>query len=241
MNFYESIADYYHHIFPLNRKHIDFIKKHTENNAKKQLLDIGCGTGHLSYELSSLFKLVDAVDLDTAMIKKAKSNFSNKGLNFHELNMLHIQNKFGKSRFDTIISFGNTIVHLNSLNNIKEFFAQCRSILRYDGSFIFQIINYDRILDEGIKGLSDIDNDFIKFQRGYKINDQLDMIEFNTSLLIKENDKLIENSINLFPIRKKDVDSLLREVGFSKLDYFGSFMGAELMPDSIPLIVVCRP
>ncbi len=71
MSFYQSIADQYEDIFPLNNMQIEFVKNSFKNEKDLSLLDIGCGTGGLSIELGKIFSKVVAIDLNEAMIKKA--------------------------------------------------------------------------------------------------------------------------------------------------------------------------
>ena len=72
MNFYESISDYYHDIFPLNKAQASFVQESFDETHQKDLLDIGCGIGELSFELSKSFHSVHAIDLDKSMISRAK-------------------------------------------------------------------------------------------------------------------------------------------------------------------------
>ncbi len=69
MKFYQSIADYYEQIFPLNKAQITFAEESLHGSKQSRLLDIGCGTGSLSIALSEFSEIVTAIDLDESMIK----------------------------------------------------------------------------------------------------------------------------------------------------------------------------
>ena len=56
MNFYQSISDHYDEIFPLNKAQVDFVEKSFDNVDELSLLDIGCGTGNLSFEIEGKYK-----------------------------------------------------------------------------------------------------------------------------------------------------------------------------------------
>lgn len=239
MSFYQSIADYYHQIFPLSDMQVDFVKSSFHNLENLQLLDVGCGIGELSFALSNYFKKVIAIDLDLRMMERAKQEFQIKtdNLQFNKINMLDIEDVFGIKIFDAIICFGNTLVHLNGPNEILNFFKQAKQILNKNGKLLFQIINFDRIIDQKIMGLPTIENDKIQFIRNYHYDKQLHKIGFETQLLIKLTGQKINNLIYLYPIRKDEIKELLLQAGFTNFNFYGNFKKEKFTQSSIPLVV----
>ncbi|MCF6169874.1 MAG: methyltransferase domain-containing protein [Bacteroidales bacterium] len=235
MTFYQSIADYYEEIFPFNSVQTDFVRAAFPVAEKTSVLDIGCGTGSLSIALSKDFSEVTAIDLDSAMIKKAMEKKSAKAA-FKTLNMLHVEKEFGPQSFDAVLCFGNTLVHLDSLNRILDFFTQSKKILKENGKLLFQIINYDRIVEKGIKALPTLENDKVRFVRNYRYNHEKNRINFETILTIRKSGRRIENSIQLYPLRQSEIEALLKEAGFSKWQFYGNFKRGKLTGDSIPFV-----
>lgn len=237
MSFYESIAEYYHHIFPLNKTQASFVQESFDESQQKDLLDIGCGIGELSSELSKSFKSVHAIDLDEAMIQKALSGNQTANLHFQKLNMLEIERTFGADAIDAIVCFGNTLVHLDGPEQLLDFFKQSKATLKNDGKLLLQIINYDRIIDQNIKALPTIENDEIKFVRNYRLHPAQKKLDFETILSIKKTGKTVKNTIQLYPLRKTEIDQLLTLAGYSEIKYFGNFKRDDLHENSIPLII----
>ena len=239
MKFYTNITDYYDYIFPYNQMHKDFIISCTKDSSSKKLLDIGCGTGNLSLQLSKSFEKVTSIDLNMEMISKANSKSEAiKNIHFTCMNMLKIDNVFQENSFDSVISFGNTIVHLRTIDELNIFFAGIRKVLKPSNPFLFQIINYDRILEQKIKKLSTIENEKIQFKRNYLYNEAQNLIEFSTILMIKETGALIENKVNLYPLLSSKIRELLTNNGFNKIKFYGSFKKDSFrVASSIPLIV----
>jgi cyclopropane fatty-acyl-phospholipid synthase-like methyltransferase len=230
--FYSEIAKYYDYIFPQNKAQLDFIENISPIKDNENILDVGAATGSLSSLLFSKSKNIFAIDLNNDLLKIANSKYPD--INFIYLDMLKIDSFFKSKKFDKIVSFGNTIVHLSTKDDIYDFFQKSFNLLKNNGYFICQIINYDRILDNNISALPTIENDKIKFIRNYVINN--DIINFNTILEIKETNKIIENSIPLIPIRKNEINNMLINAGFKNINYYSSFKGEKFSPDSIPLI-----
>ena len=118
--FYESIAKVYDYIFPKNRKQLEFIECIEKIKTKEKILDIGCATGNLTELLGERTENVIGIDLDRELIKEAK--LKNPRLIFENMNMLEIDKSFEENSFNRIVSFGNTLVHLDNIGEIKVFF-----------------------------------------------------------------------------------------------------------------------
>lgn len=238
MNFYESISKYYDLIFTGNDKKYNFLKniinKYPEYH---KLLDIGCATGGFA-ELASQDYEVTGIDNDAGILDIARSRNKSDRIKYYLLNMLDLTGKFSEEEFGIITSFGNTLVHLPDENSIRSLFNQVYKILKPNGLFCFQILNYDRIFKNNIRELPLIENTYVKFQRYYDFLEN-DMINFKTILIDKKKNKTIKNSQILFGIRKDKILRLLRFEKFEDIKYYGSFECEEFHDNSFPLIISC--
>ncbi|OHD20695.1 MAG: hypothetical protein A2086_03180 [Spirochaetes bacterium GWD1_27_9] len=244
MDFYQSISNYYDYIFPYDVATINFITSFISKSQSKALLNIGCGTGILDIELAKKGFVVKAIDYDTDMIKIANDKIKDIILQnkpkFIQLDMKTIKNEFTNQSFDIITCFGNTLVHLLDKNDIKEFLASVKSLLKQGGIFLLQIINYNYILNNNIKNLPLIDNDIITFERFYDYQKEKHLINFKTILTIKKTGQKIENEIYLYPLVKEELEEYLQIAGFSTLNFYGNFSKNSLEKNSLPLIVKCE-
>ncbi len=239
MAFYQSISEYYDHIFPLNNLQTGFVTGSFDAGSELKILDIGCGTGSLSIALASCFKKVIGIDPDTDMLSIAENKADNKlkNLSFEALGMLDIGEHFQKNTFDGILCFGNTLVHLGSEKEMQEFLDQANYVLKPGGKLMIQIINYDRVIDQNIKGLPTIENEFVKFTRKYTYHPEKKLLDFETLLSIKSEKREIGNIIHLYPIRRAKLIQLVRQSGFSDIRVWGNFKREALVPESIPLVI----
>jgi len=238
MSFYQQIAPYYHHIFKINANQIDFIKsKLPENNC--DVIDIGCGIGTLSFELITYYKTVLGIDMDAEMIQTAlsKKDDKHKHLHFKQLSMLELNAFIAENSVDGIICFGNTLVHLNSLDDIADFLQQSKKVLKVNGKLLLQIVNYDKVFSKNITQLPLIENDDIRFERNYQYQKSENKIDFNTLLTVKATQQRIENSIALLPLLKNELALLLDKAGFKNCNYYGNFNKEPYAIDSPALII----
>jgi glycine/sarcosine N-methyltransferase len=241
MSFYRSIAPYYDYIFPPSPLQVQFIESIAGKLERKKMLEVGGGTGNLAMLLGEQGALVDGIDLDEEMVAYAREKaHGNEDVNFYGMDMLQISEKWKGNTFDTVVCFGNTIVHLDDLPQIKSFFSMAKHVIKHDGYLLVQIINYDRILNQQIAGLPTIENEEIKFQRFYDIHENMEKIDFRTQLKVKATGEEICNVVQLFPLRKRQIESLLEECGFEEIRFYGSFSGQPLSEDSVPLIFSAR-
>ena len=236
--FYESIAKVYDYIFPKNRKQLEFVESIKKINSKEKMLDIGCATGNLTELLGEKTRNIVGIDLDKELLKEAKEKHPN--LNFENMNMLKINEKFEENSFDRVVSFGNTLVHLDSREEVEEFFQKVYKTLKFNGFFIVQIINYNRVIEKNIKNLPTIDNEKVKFVRDYEYDKSIGKVDFITELTIKEANLNIKNNIKLLALTKIEIQKFLGEIGFRNIEFYGDFEGRELSDNSEALIFVAQ-
>ena len=241
MSFYESISEYYSRIFPLNPGQAHFVKDVLPDSGNRSILDVGCGTGELSMEISSDLRKVVGIDLDGAMLEGARSSAGpGKNVEFIRMDMLDIGDGFSPGTFDAIICFGNTLVHLQSPGQILSFLVQCGQVAASGGRLLIQIVNYDRILDQEIDALPTIETPEIKFVRNYHRHTDHPLIQFETILTVKQTNRSIRNTIPLYPLRKSEDEHLLLQAGFQDVNFFGGFNRVPLESGSQSLVLDAR-
>ncbi len=104
--------------------------------AKKLVLDVGCGVGYGSYELTKLgASFVNAVDIDKASIRYATKNYSNPKIRFEQSDALNLS--FTNNSFDVIISM-EVIEHVK---NVNLFLREILRVLKPNGYCILSTPN----------------------------------------------------------------------------------------------------
>jgi SAM-dependent methyltransferase len=240
-HFYTSIAPHYQHIFPFNPDQIEFLKRVLPYNGAK-VLDVGCGVGDLSFALTHFGFPTWAFDFDNQMIQIAQKNKGDESMFpvFEQLDMRIIDERYPESYFDTVICFGNTLVHLLNEDDIRKFIQAAYKVLSHEGKLTIQILNYQHILDHQINTLPLIENENIRFERNYRFTAGDELIDFDNRLTVKSTGQEISNTVKLFPIRQNKLLELLDEAGFINPEFFGGFHAESLTETSLPLVVICQ-
>lgn len=249
--FYTSISEYYSEIFPYNPMHLQFVKNCIGKLNEKQILDIGCATGELAFNLANEGAIVTGIDLNIDLLNQAKgtSGFQTADLNremefatprFQKGDMLELENDFKTGQFDAVLCFGNTLVHLPTTNLIQQMFNGVNKVLKPGGQFLIQILNYDYILGEQISKLALIETKNIKFVRNYKFEKNNSLIRFQTDLHLKKSGQIVSNETALLALKSSELLELLESTGFYNIQTFANFKQDTFGGNHLPLVLKCE-
>ncbi len=239
MTFYKNIVSHYDSIFPLNSNQVTFVESGFRVMEGIRVLDLGCGTGSLAIMLGRHGAAVRGIDLDGQMIAAAKEK-KPQALNvqFKVANMLNVADANIGAGFDVVLTFGNTLVHLNDENEVEAVIKQAKRILKPTGKLMIQIINYDRIDSVSMVELPLIENSAVIFQRKY-VNKAGAKVEFKSVLTIKESNESYTQSVLLLSHTKERLENILKKY-FNELKWWGSFKKEEWTVNSFHTIVEAR-
>ena len=95
------------------------------------VLDLACGSGYGSYQLSLSAKQVLGVDVEGSAIEYARNNYKNENLSFLTGNAQELSG-LNDASFDAVVSF-ETIEHLP---DYKQYLKAVRRVLKPGGLFI---------------------------------------------------------------------------------------------------------
>ena len=98
----------------------------------KSILDVGCGVGDLSFEVSKIAKKSLGIDFSKNMIDLANKKFKNKNLSYLNLSIFDFNTNY---KFDCVSA--NGFIEYISLNDIKKFLEASSKLLNKNGYLIF--------------------------------------------------------------------------------------------------------
>lgn len=235
--FYSSIAAYYSEIFPFNPSQITLMEEMMGNLQGKTILDVGCASGELAFHLAQLGAKVTAIDLNKSLLAAAKEKRSHENVTYMWANMLHIARLFGRAKFDGVVCFGNTLVHLMNPMQMRDFFSGVLTVLKPGGKFMLQILNYDKIFAERPDNLPLIETPALRFERNYVYEQGTREINFLTSLTLKQTGEVIDNQTELLGLGSADLTLLMDVAGLKEITLYGGFDGSQFTKDTLPLVI----
>ncbi len=129
-----------------------FLLHHLPGDKKSRILDLGCGTGEHSRFLAEQGYEVLGVDSSPSMLEKALDTAMPDNLNFQDADLTRLNDYVGPA-WNGALCLGNVIPHLNTEVALSSMLLSLRRILTDDASIVLQLLNYDRIIDTGIRYL----------------------------------------------------------------------------------------
>ncbi len=184
--------------------------------------DVGCGSGNDSIALTLNGLNVTGFDPSVNMIKIAKINAKNRGLKikFEPVSASKIGAKY-YNKFDAVLSLGNAIPNIKPID-LTATFKKIHSLLKVNGIFLAQILNYGNILSEK-KRIVNItkskDKIFVRFYDFLSDCLVFNILEFGQNNM---NDRKL-HSTKLYPYQKDYLISLIKKAGFINIRCGGDF------------------
>lgn len=239
--FYDAISLFYDEMIDFDKavkKRMKLLEK-IVSSEMVYAADIGCGTGIDSIALSILGLEVTSFDPSEEMLKTAKENSNrfNTNILFRNYSADKIPQKyFGK--FDLVVSLGNTFANIPR-QKLFQSLLRCNKILKKEGRFVFQILNYSKILNEKkriVKISSDEENYFIRFYDFLNNKIQFNILSFSKKN--PENLQLI--STQIYPHIFKVIRDNLQKAGFKEVKMYEGLGGESFSSKkSNDLIIDC--
>lgn len=227
-DFYNSISVFYDGMVNfssalLRRKNL---LKNLITDKLSTAADLGCGTGMDSISLAMNGINVTGFDSSEEMINKAKENSSNAGynINFQKFSLDRIPSAF-YSKFDLVVSLGNTLANLNE-KKLNIAIVKISRLLKQDGKLVIQILNYKKIVKDKVRIVnvnSEGDDLYIRFYDFLP-----DRINFNILKIHKiDNSKRELYTTVVYPHSKELFLKVLKENNFKHIKFYG---GLDLKP-----------
>lgn len=211
----------------------DFIEKEISYNKDIKILDIGCGTGRHSIELSSRGYNVTGIDLSEAQLKQAKRKASAKNLDI-VFKKQDARNLTFVNEFDAAIMLcegGFPLMETDEMN-FKILQNACNA-LRSNGKFIFTTLNglfplFHSVKDflasasnEGNAEYSDHSFDLMTFR------------DHNITQIVDDSGNKKELTCNERYYVPSEITWLLKSLGFKTVDIFAAKLGSFSRTDKL--------
>jgi 2-polyprenyl-3-methyl-5-hydroxy-6-metoxy-1,4-benzoquinol methylase len=204
----------------------DFIEKEINGNREFKIIDIGCGTGRHSVELTKRGYSVTGIDLSESLLEKARAKAKSYGLQIeflrHDARNLPFENQFDVAIM--MCEGGFPLMETDEMN--FEILKHVSQSLKNKAKFIFTTLN-------GLFPLFHSINDFhekgaIEGNASYdsKNFDLMTFRDYNITKVLDDNGVEKELECNERYYVPAEITWLLKTLGFTKIEIFGAHLGA---------------
>ncbi|MFH1067251.1 MAG: methyltransferase domain-containing protein [bacterium] len=221
----------------------DFIEEELNYDKGARIIDVGCGTGRHSIELSKRGYSVTGIDLSESQLAKAKEKAKQANLNI-DFQRHDARNLPFNSEFDAAIMLcegGFSLMETDEMN--FEILKNATKALKDKGKFIFTTLNglfplfhsvkefYESTAKEGNSACKDCSFDLMTFR------------DHNTVVFEDDAGNKKELKCNERYYVPCEITWLLKTLGYKKVDIFGAKLGAfsrkdKLTPEDFEMLVV---
>ncbi len=212
----------------------------------RPLLDIACGTGEHADALSHAGYTVIGLDFSLEMLEKARSAYPAPAWVAGDMAHLPLQ---GVGCLGGALCLGNSLAILLEDGHYTTLFRGLKPLLAPGAPLLIQILNYRRILDQGIRHLPLNFRDAEGAELLYlRILDPLDPKRIRIEILTlerkfpEEESRIVQSTSRIMrPLCADELETFLKQAGYDRLEIFGDYAGSPYSPgESSDVIVVAR-
>ncbi|MBT8114023.1 MAG: class I SAM-dependent methyltransferase [Arenicella sp.] len=207
----------------------DFIEQEVNHDKSVEILDVGCGTGRHSIELTKRGYSVTGIDLSRSQIDRAREKSQGLDIDF---SVADARNLEFDSEFDLVIMLcegGFPLMETDQMN--YQILLNASKALKSRGKLIFTTLN-------GLFPLFHSVKEFINAgaEKGRSAENTFDLMTFRDHSEYETEDDtgnrlLVECNERYYV--PPEIDWLLKSVGFTSVDIYGATLGQFSRSDTL--------
>ena len=216
---------------PRIEREAPFLRRQLEQAPQASVVDLGCGSGeHVAFFAQDGCRSV-GLDRSDAMIESAREHEARGQGRFVLGDALAASAALeGEPAFGLALSLGNMLPHLVTDVELARLLAEAHRILLPGGRLLVQLLNYERILERGVRHLplnlrAGDGAEEIVFLRLMKPTEEGQLLFFPTTLVLDADaaEPVRVKSTRRVPLRpwtRAELEPALAQAGFST-EWFG--------------------
>jgi SAM-dependent methyltransferase len=242
MAFYTDISLVYDDLFPVSPEQRALFVSLMDDGGARSVVDCGCGTGSQLQPFAVTGLSCFGFDPDPSLVAIARRKLATYPKTRVETGSFADLPRLVSFPSDLLMCLGNSLVHVPQ-DEASRFLADAAGALSRSGTLLLQILNYERLLREGVTELPMIraSEGTVEFRRRYEWEGDRKVL-FRTSLRFAGADepRIVRNEIPLYPIYPEELWEMLTNAGFGDIRFYGDFARSEFSPGSEALVSLAR-
>lgn len=211
----------------------DFIENELRFDKSLKVLDVGCGTGRHSIELTKRGYSVTGIDLSDSLLEKAgeKAKIQNLKIDFQKQDARNLP---FENEFDIAIMLcegGFPLMETDEMN--FQILRNVTKSLNSQGKIIFTTLNGLFPLYNSVEAFSDAASNEGNAIYKSKTFDMMTFRDYNLVEIVDDYGNKKEIECNERYYVPSEITWLLKSLGFMKIDIFGAKLGAYSRKDTL--------
>ncbi len=242
MAFYTDIGLVYDDLFPVSPEQRALFDSLMDGGGARSVVDCGCGTGSQLRPFAVAGLSCFGFDPDPSLVAIARRKLSTYPKTRVETGSFADLPRIVSFPSDLLIAIGNSLVHVPQ-DEASRFLSDAAGALSRSGTLLLQILNYERLLREGVTELPTLraSEGTVEFRRRYEWEGDRKVL-FRTSIRLAGADapRIARNEIPLYPVYPEELREMLASAGFRDIRFFGDFARSEFSSGSEALVCLAR-
>jgi 2-polyprenyl-3-methyl-5-hydroxy-6-metoxy-1,4-benzoquinol methylase len=223
----------------------DFIEQETGFNKSLKILDIGCGTGRHSIELTKRGYHITGIDYSDSQLQRAREKAKLQGVKIDFLKH-DARNLPFKAEFDLTVMLCEGAFPLMETDEMNyEILMSATKSLKEHGKFIFTTLNGLFPLHHSIEKFCASNTDEGNATHRSSRFDLMTFRDYNITEVEDDNGNKKKLECNERYYVPSEISWLLKTLGYRKIDIFGAKLGAfsrkdKLTTDDFEMLVIAE-
>jgi len=240
--FYTDISLVYDDLFPVSPEQRALFVSLMDDGGVRSVVDCGCGTGSQLQPFAVAGLSCFGYEPDPSLVAIARRKLAAYPKTRVETGSFGDMPGNVPFPSDLLMCLGNSLVHVPQ-DEASRFFVDAAAALSRSGTLLLQILNYERLLREGVTELPMIraSEGTVEFRRKYEWEGDRKVL-FRTSLRVAGEDepRIARNEIPLYPVYAEELWGMLSNAGFGNIRFYGDFARSEFSTGSEALVCLAR-
>lgn len=224
-------------------KWLGFLEQHGSGLTGRDVLDLACGTGELTWRLAEAGWNVTGVDLSDSMLFAARQKAEAKQLSI-PLFQQDMRDLEGLGLFDAVTIFCDSLNYLTAEEDIKRTFRAVYSHLKPGGLLLFDVHSLYKMRYIFKDGTFTAVDETVSYIWNCFDGEQPDSIEHELTFFVRSKETDLYERFDELHIQRtfsqEQYKTWLQEAGFSDIEITGDFTGQFPEESSQRILFVCQ-
>jgi len=216
------------------KEEIDKIISLLELEGNENILDLCCGVGRHSLELARRGFNIKGIDRTEFYLDRAKETAKKENLQI-EFILEDMRNFCQEDNFDIVLNIFTSFGYFEDINDDKKVLKNVYKSLKQNGKFLIEILGKE-VLAKRFRERDWHEEDGVMYLEERKIID--DWSKIRTRWIKIKDSKIDDFTFEHRLFSAMEMENLLSEAGFSKINFFGGLEGLEYDNNASRMIVI---